>query len=90
LIRQRWSDPMNRLPGLLVLATVLGLAPAWAADTAFELASLQTPISAASLPTPRDAADRTLIKENECDSPEAIALIESNREDVERTVVMDR
>jgi hypothetical protein len=81
---------MNALAGLLVLATVLGLVPAWAADTGFELASLQTPIGAASLLTTRDAADRTLIKENECDPPEAIALIESNREDIERTVVMDR
>jgi hypothetical protein len=90
LIRQRWSDPMNRIPGLLLLAIVPGLVPAWATETGFDLASLQTPISAASLLTPRDAADRTLIKENECDPPEAIALIESNREDVERSVVMDR
>jgi len=81
---------MKRLPGLVVLATVLGLAPAVAGESGLELASLQTPIGAESLLTARDDADRTLIKENECDSPEAIALIESNREDVERSVVMDR
>ena len=81
---------MKRLSGLIVLATVLGLVPAAAGESGLELASLQTPIGAASLLTARDDADRTLIKENECDSPEAIALIESNREDVERTVVMDR
>ena len=81
---------MKRLSGLIVLATMLGLVPAAAGESGFELASLQTPIGAASLLPPRDDADRTLIKENECDSPEAIALIESYREDVERTVVMDR
>ena len=81
---------MKRLPGLIVLVTVLGLVPAAAGESGLELASLQTPIGAESLLTIRDEADRTLIKENECDSPEVIALIESNREDVERTVVMDR
>ena len=80
---------MKRLPGLIVFVTVLGLGPA-AGETGLELASLQTPIGAESLLTVRDEADRTLIKENECDSPEAIALIERYREDVERTVVMDR
>jgi hypothetical protein len=83
---------MKRFPGLIVFATALGLVPvpAAAGENALELASLQTPISAESLLPPRDDADRTLIKENECDSPEAIALIERSREDVERTVVMDR
>jgi hypothetical protein len=81
---------MKRIPGLIVLVTALGLVPAAAADGALELASLQTPIGAESLLTARDEADRTLIKENECDSPEAIALIESYHEDAERTVVMDR
>ena len=81
---------MKRLSGLIVVATMLGLVPAAAGESGLELASLQTPIGAESLLTARDDADRTLIKENECDSPEAIALIESNREDVERSVVMDR
>ena len=81
---------MKRLPGLIVLVTVLGLVPAAAGESGLELASLQTPIGAESLLTIRDEADRTLIKENECDSPEAIALIESKAEDAERTVVMDR
>jgi hypothetical protein len=80
---------MNRFLGLIVLAAALGLAPAAAREGALELASLQTPIGAESLLILRDDADRALIKENECDSPEAIALIESNREDAERTVVMD-
>jgi hypothetical protein len=31
-----------------------------------------------------------LIKEGQCESPETIAAIEKNREDRERTVVMDR
>ena len=81
---------MKRFLGLVMFATALGLVPAAARESALELASLQTPIGAESLLTARDEADRTLIKENECDSPEAIALIESYREDVERTVVMDR
>jgi hypothetical protein len=81
---------MKRVFGLMLLATVSGLVPAVAGENALELASLQTPIGAESLLIPRDEADRTLIKENECDSPEAIALIESAREELERTVVMDR
>jgi hypothetical protein len=81
---------MKRFFGLVLLATASGLVPAAAGERALELASLQTPIGVESLLTIRDEADRTLIKENECDLPEAIALIESNREDVERTVVMDR
>ncbi len=81
---------MKRLAGLIVLAIASGLVPAAAGEGALELASLQTPIGAESLLTARDDADRTLIKENECDSPEAIALIERYREDIERTVVMDR
>jgi len=81
---------MKRFLGSIVFASALGIAPAVAGESALELASLQTPIGAESLLTARDDADRTLIKENECDSPEVIALIERYREDVERTVVMDR
>jgi hypothetical protein len=81
---------MKRFLGLMMLVTVPGLVPAAAAEGGLELASLQTPIGAESLLTVRHEADRTLIKENECDSPEAIALIESAREDIERSVVMDR
>jgi hypothetical protein len=80
---------MKRLAGLIMLANVLGLVPTGAAQSGFELASLQSPAAAASLLTTRNEA-RTLVKEDECDTPETIALIESNREDIERTVVMDR
>jgi len=73
----------------MVFAGTLGLVPAGADDAQFELASLQTPGPAAAQ-SPANAADRALIKEDDCESPEVIALIESNREDRERTAVMDR
>jgi hypothetical protein len=76
--------------GLMMLAGALGLVPAGAAEGEFELAALQTPLGAGTMLPGRDDADRTLIKEDDCASPETIALIERNREDVERTVVMDR
>jgi hypothetical protein len=96
LLALRAVDPatlertMKQLFGLVMLAGALGLVPAGAGEGEFELAALQTPLGAgAMLPAPDDA-DRTLIKEDECASPETIALIERNREEVERSVVMDR
>ena len=81
---------MKHLLRLMVLGCALGLIPAGAEEAAFELASLQTPLGAGAMLTGRDDADRTLIKEDECATPETVALVERNREDVERTVVMDR
>ncbi|MEA2882980.1 MAG: hypothetical protein QOH32_2236 [Bradyrhizobium sp.] len=81
---------MKHLLRLMVLAGALGLVPAGAAEGEFELAALQTPLGAGAMLPARDDADRTLIREDECASPETVALIERNREDVERTVVMDR
>ena len=81
---------MKHLLRLMTLAGALGLVPAGAQEAAFELAALQTPLGAGSMLPARDEADRTLIREDECASPEIVALIERNREDVERTVVMDR
>ena len=51
-------------------------------DSAYKVASTQH----------RAELDRNtaLVKEEEFDSPETIAVIEKNREDRERTVVMDR
>jgi hypothetical protein len=39
---------------------------------------------------PDDGRNMALIKEGEFESPEMIAVIERNREDRERTVVIDR
>jgi hypothetical protein len=80
---------MKQLLPMLVLVNVLGLVPAGADDT-IELALLQASPRMTSILSGHDQVDRTLIREDECSAPETVALIESNREDVERTTVMDR
>ena len=81
---------MKHLLRLMVLGCALGLIPAGAEEAAFELASLQTPLGAGLMLTGRDEPDRTLVREDDCATPETVALIEHNREDRERSVVMDR
>ena len=55
------------------------------------LASLDGTYPVASTQHPAELDQNTvLVKEEEFDSPETIAAIEKNREDRERTVVMDR
>jgi hypothetical protein len=56
------------------------------------LAWLNSPVTAGSIRDDRADGDRNraLIKEEEFASPEMIAVIENNREDRERTVVIDR
>jgi hypothetical protein len=59
---------------------------------AVSLAWLNSPVTAGSARSDRTDGDRdtALIKEDEFASPEMIAVIENNREDRERTVVIDR
>jgi hypothetical protein len=56
------------------------------------LASLHNSVTAGSIRDDRADSDRNLarVKEGEFESPEMIAVIENNREDRERMVVIDR
>ena len=85
---------MKVILGLVVAVATLGAIPAAAGDieAGQNLALLQYPVTVGMAPAARAESDRSaaLIKEGESESPETLALIENNREDRERTVVMDR
>jgi hypothetical protein len=80
--------------GLMVAAIALGSIPASSdeIDYGVSLASLNSRVTVGAVANDRPDGDRNmaLIKEEEFESPEMIAVIESNREDRERTVVIDR
>ena len=80
--------------GLLVAMSALGSIPASSDEIEYgvSLASLNNRVTVGSAVNDRSDGDRNtaLIKEGEFESPEVIAIIESNREDRERTVVIDR
>jgi hypothetical protein len=80
--------------GLVVAVSVLGSIPASSdeIELGMSLASLNNRVTVGSVANDRSDGDRNmaLIKEEEFESPEMIAVIESNREDRERTVVIDR
>lgn len=83
---------MKYLAGMIMMAALASVpAAAEELDYGPSLALLQSPASA-SLPSERAESERgtALIKEGEAESPETVALIERNREDRERAVVMDR
>jgi hypothetical protein len=79
---------------LMVAASVLASVPASSDEIEYgvSLASLNNRVTVGSVANDRPDGDRNmaLIKEEEFESPEMIAVIESNREDRERTVVIDR
>jgi hypothetical protein len=81
------------LGGMLLLSMLAGV-PAVAEEAEFapNLALLQNVASVSSIRSDRTTTgrDTALIKEGESDSPETVAAIERNREDRERSVVMDR
>ena len=78
----------------MVAVSALGSIPASSdeIELGISLASLNNRITVGSVVNERRDGDRNmaLIKEEEFESPEMIAVIESNREDRERTVVIDR
>ena len=82
--------------GLSLIAAVVALGSISASSDEIEsgisLASLNNSVTTGSIRDGRADGDRNmaLIKEGEFESPEMIAVIESNREDRERTVVVDR
>jgi hypothetical protein len=79
---------------LLVAVSALGSIPASSdeIELGVSLASLNNRVTVGSSVNDRPDRDRNmaLIKEEEFASPEMVAVIESNREDRERTVVIDR
>jgi len=80
--------------GLMVAVSTLLSIPASSDEIEYgaNLALLNNQVTVGSVANDRSSRDRNmaLIKEEEFESPEMIALIESNREDRERTVVIDR
>jgi hypothetical protein len=78
----------------MVAVSALGSIPASSdeIESGVSLASLSNRITVGSVVNDRPDSDRNaaLIKEGESESPEMIAVIESNREDRERMVVIDR
>jgi len=84
---------MRYLLSLVLAVSALGIIPANSEETDLGgcLASLDA-IIVGSNGNDRtdDGRNMALIKEEEFESPEMIAVIERNREDRERTVVIDR
>jgi hypothetical protein len=85
---------MRYLLSLMLAVSALGIIPANSEETdrGVCLASLDNAIVVGSNRNDRtdDGRNIALIKEEEFESPEMIAVIERNREDRERTVVIDR
>jgi hypothetical protein len=85
---------MKYVFSLMVAVAALGSIPASSdeIESGISLASLDNPVSAGSIRSDRADGERNmaLIRESEFESPEMIAVIESNREDRERMVVIDR
>ena len=85
---------MRYLLSLMVVVNTLGIMPANSKETDLGVcfASLDNAIIVGSNRNERidDGRNIALIKEEEFESPEMIAVIERNREDRERTVVIDR
>jgi hypothetical protein len=85
---------MKYVFSLMVFVAALGVVPASSDEigSGISLALLDNPVSAGSIRPDRADGERNmaLIKEGESESPEMIAVIESNREDRERLVIIDR
>ena len=81
---------MRYVLSLMLAVSALGIMPASSEETELgvNLASLDNAITVNDRPD--DGRNMALIKEGEFESPEMIAVIERNREDRERTVVIDR
>jgi hypothetical protein len=80
--------------GMLVAMSAFGSIPAISdeIELGVSLASLNERVTVGFAANDRPDRDRNmaLIKEEEFASPDMVAVIESNREDRERTVVIDR
>jgi hypothetical protein len=85
---------MRYVLAALLAASALGILPARSEETepGTSLALLERNVTTglSRAVHPDRERNTALIKEDEFETPEAIAIIEKNREDRERTVVMDR
>jgi hypothetical protein len=86
---------MRYVLSLMLAVSALGIIPASSDETELgvsSLASLDNAITVGSNGNdrPDDGRNMAVIKEGEFETPEMIAVIERNREDRERTVVIDR
>ena len=83
---------MSYVLSLVVAATILGATQASSeeVDPGVSARCADSVTVGTSLNNRHDTDSTAVIKEGESESPEMIAIIERNREDRERTVVMDR
>ena len=83
---------MRYVLSLMLAVSALGIIPASSDETELGVSLLDNAITVGSNGNdrPDDGRNLALIKEGEFESPEMIAVIERNREDRERTVVIDR
>lgn len=93
LARLKLERIMKYVLSLTVAAVALGAVSASSneIEPGISLASLNAVTASASWDGRADSdRNMALVKEGESESPDMIAVIESNREDRERTVVIDR
>jgi hypothetical protein len=92
--RSKLERTMKYVLSLMAAVVVLGSISARAdeIEPGMSLASLHNSVTVGSVRDDRGDNDRNMarVKEGEFESPEMIAVIENNREDRERTVVIDR
>ena len=84
---------MSYVLSLVVAATILGATEASSEEVGLGVCVrwVDNGVTVGtSLNNPHDTDSTAVIKEGESESPEMIAIIERNREDRERHVVMDR
>ena len=84
---------MSYVLSLIVAATILGATEASSPEVGPAVSSRWVDDGVTvgrCLDNPHDTNSTAVIKEGESESPEMIAIIERNREDRERHVVMDR
>ena len=85
---------MRYVLAALLAASALGVLPARSEETepgtSLALVDRNVTTGLSRAVRPDQERNTALIKEDEFETPEAIAIIEKNREDRERTVVMDR
>jgi hypothetical protein len=84
---------MSYVLSLIVAATILSVTEASSEEVGLAVSARGVDNSVTvgrCLDNPHDTDGTALIKEGESEAPEMIAIIERNREDRERHVVMDR
>jgi hypothetical protein len=84
---------MSYVLSLIVAATILGVTEASSGEVGLAVSARgvnNSVMVGRCLDNPHDTDSTAVIKEGESEAPEMIAIIERNREDHERHVVIDR